>query len=245
MRFDYYCGCVAATAPCPICSDGSIDVSRPDAVVPYLSIPNNENPTCKQLATLGVIAEPNELMINGCAIFEEQADFCGCPGATKPAESCEFCSGGVAPPNPSLVTPFGDTCEELSEYLSFLPSVQCDSERVGFIKRQDFLCGCPSATTGCALCADDGSHAIEFADRHIPLLSLPLNTNPTCREVVDFMAVNDGDLSDAGCSALQGYAGYCGCPATSPRNECSFCPNGGTPSSPDMIVTGDFTCQDL
>merc|ERR1712232_338211 len=29
------------------------------------------------------------------------------------------------------------------------------------------------------------------------------------------------------------------------RNECSFCPNGGTPSSPDKIVSGDFTCQDL
>jgi len=245
MRFDFYCGCAAATAPCPICPDGTIEIAKPDAIIPYLIIPNNENPTCRQLATLGVIAEPGELVLDDCSIFEAQSDFCGCPGATKPAESCEFCSDGVAPPNPSLITPFGDTCEELSEYLSFLLPDQCDSERIGFIKRQDFLCGCPSATTSCALCADHGSNAVEFADRNIPLLSLPLNTNPTCQEVIEFMAVNDGDLSDAGCSALQGYSGYCGCPETPVKNECSFCPNGDIPSNPDKVVSDIFTCKGL
>lgn len=246
QRFDYLCGCAAATAPCPICKDGTINVSNPDAIVPYLILPNNnENPTCRQLATLGVIAEPGELVLDDCSIFEAQADFCGCPESTKPDSSCIFCSDGATPPNPSLITPFGDTCEQLSEYLSYLPSDQCDSERIGFIKRQDFLCGCPSATTSCALCADHGSNAVEFADRHIPLLSLPLNTNPTCQEVVEFMSVNDGDLSDAGCSALQGYAGYCGCPETSVNNQCSFCPNGGSPSKPDKTVSDLFTCQGL
>ena len=245
MRFDYFCGCAAATAPCPICSDGTTEIANPDAIIPYLIIPNNENPTCRQLATLGVIAEPGELVLDDCSIFEAQADFCGCPGATKPLESCEFCSDGAVPPNPSLITPFGDTCEELSEYLSFLPSDQCDNDRIGFIKRQDFFCGCPSATTSCALCADHGSNAIAFADRRIPLLSLPLNTNPTCQEVVEFMAVNDGDLSDAGCSALQGYAGYCGCPETTVISECSFCPYGDTPSNSDKVVSDLFTCQGL
>jgi hypothetical protein len=245
-RFDYFCGCASATAECPICSDGSIEVSNPDAVIPYLIIPpNNENPTCQQLATLGVIAEPGELLLEDCNIFEAQADYCGCPGATKPDNSCEFCPGGNPPPNSSLNTPFGDTCEELSEYLSFLPFDQCDSDRVGFIKRQDFLCGCPSATTNCALCSDHGSNDVEYADRHIPLLSLPSNTNPTCGEVVEFMAVNDGDLSDAGCSALQQYQGYCGCPATPAKNECYFCPNGGTPSDPNKVVSDVFTCKGL
>jgi len=244
-RFDYFCGCASATAPCPICSDGSIEISKPDAVIPYLIIPNNENPTCQQLATLGVIAEPGELVLDNCSVFEAQADFCGCPGATQPEASCDFCPGGDFPKNPSLVTPFGDTCGELNEYLSFLPSNQCDSDRIEFIKRQDFLCGCPSATTSCALCADHGSNDITHVERHIPLLTLPLNTNPTCGEVVEFMSVNDGDLSDAGCSALQQYQGYCGCPATVAKNECSFCPNGGTPSNPNKVVSDDFTCQGL
>jgi len=245
MRFDYFCGCESATAPCPICPDRTIEISNPDAVIPYLILPKNENPTCQQLATLGVIAEPGELVLDDCSIFEAQADFCGCPEATKPEVSCKFCPDGDSPPNLSLMTPFGDTCEELSEYLSFLPSDQCDSDRVGFIKRQDFLCGCPSATTGCALCSDHGSNNVEYADRHIPLLSLPLNTNPTCGEVVEFMSVNDGDLSDAGCTALQEYQGYCGCPATTVKKECSFCPNNGTPSNPNKIVSDVFTCQGL
>mmetsp|Transcript_16787 Transcript_16787/g.38782 ORF Transcript_16787/g.38782 Transcript_16787/m.38782 type:complete len:811 (+) Transcript_16787:89-2521(+) len=244
-RFDYFCGCATAEAPCPICPDGSIEVSKPDAVIPYLIIPNNENPTCQQLATLGVIADPGELVLDDCSVFTAQAAFCGCPGTSKPEASCDFCPGGDLPENPSLVTPFGDTCEELNEYLSSLPNTQCDNDRVGFIKRQDFLCGCPSATTQCALCDDHGSNDVSYPDRHIPLLSLPLNTNPTCGEVVEFMSVNDGDLSDTGCSALQQYQGYCGCPATVPKNECSFCPNGGTPSYPDKIVSDEFTCQGL
>jgi hypothetical protein len=245
QRFDYFCGCPGTEAPCPICSDGTTDVSRPDAVVPYLIIPNNENPTCRELATLGVIAEPGELVLDDCSIFATQADFCGCPNANPPANVCEFCPGGAAPPNPDQVTPFGDTCAELSEYLSYLTAEQCNTQRVGFIKRQDFLCGCPSATTNCALCANLGNNAIQNTDRRIPLLSLPLNTNPTCQEVVEFMAVNDGELSEAGCSALQSYAGYCGCGETQPVNACSFCPNGGTPADPTKVVSELFTCQEL
>lgn len=244
-RFDYFCGCASASAPCPICPDGSIDVSNPDFIIPYLIIPNNENPTCQQLATLGVIAEPGELVLDDCTVFEAQAKFCGCPGTTLPENSCEFCPGGDSPPKPSLITPFGDTCEELSEYVSSLPPEECDSDRVGFIKRQDFLCGCPSATTSCAMCSNHGSNDVTYPDRHIPLLSLPLNINPTCGEVVEFMSVNDGDLSEAGCSALQEYQGYCGCPETPIKNECSFCPNGGTPSNPDTVVSDVFTCQGL
>jgi hypothetical protein len=74
---------------------------------------------------------------------------------------------------------------------------------------------------------------------------LPLNSNPTCGEVVEFMSVNDGDLSQAGCSALQEYQGYCGCPAIPVKNECSFCPNGGTPFNPDKVISDVFTCQGL
>jgi len=245
QRFDYLCGCSNSTAPCPICPDGSIEISNPDSVVPYLIIPNNENPTCQELATLGVIAEAGELVLDDCSLFEAQASFCGCAGTTKPETTCEFCPGGESPPNESLNTPFGDTCQELSDYLSYLTPEECATERVGFIKRQDFLCGCPSATTTCALCADHGSNDVTYDERHIPLLSLPLNPNPTCGEMVEFIAVNDGDLSDAGCSALQEYQGYCGCPATSVKNQCSFCPNGGLVATPDKVVSDVFTCQDL
>ncbi|KAL3917687.1 MAG: hypothetical protein SGILL_004595 [Bacillariaceae sp.] len=245
QRFDYYCGCVSATAECPICPDGTIDVANPDAIVPYLIIPDNENPTCSQLATLGVIAEPGELVLEDCSIFTSQAAYCGCPTAIKPDVGCEFCPGGSAPPNPDLVTPFGDTCSELSDYLTYLTPDQCSSDRVGFMQRQDFLCGCASATTQCALCGAHGSNDVSFPDRHIPLLSLPLNSNPTCQEVVEFMAVNDGDLSEAGCSALQGYQGYCGCPSVVPGNQCSFCPNGGSPSTPNKVVSELFTCGAL
>jgi hypothetical protein len=141
QRFDYYCGCASATAPCPICSNGSIDVANPDLIIPYLIIPNNENPTCHELAVLGVIAEPGELVLDDCTIFSAQSGFCGCPNEVQPTDGCDFCPGGTAPPNPDLVTPFGDTCSELDAYLKFLSPDECSSERVGFIQRQDFLCG--------------------------------------------------------------------------------------------------------
>mmetsp|Transcript_26585 Transcript_26585/g.63366 ORF Transcript_26585/g.63366 Transcript_26585/m.63366 type:complete len:831 (+) Transcript_26585:393-2885(+) len=245
QRFDFYCGCPDATAPCPICPDGSTSVSKPDAVIPYLIIPNNENPTCKELATLGVIADPGELVLEDCSIFEAQSDFCGCPNAAPPVNACQFCPGGISPPNPDQVTPFGDTCAELAEYLSYLPADECASERVGFIQRQDFLCGCEGASTNCALCGAAGNNDIVNPERRVPLLSLPLNTNPTCQEVVEFMAVNDGDLSDAGCSALQSYAGYCGCGAAPPVNACTFCPNGGSPANFDKVVSELFSCEEL
>jgi hypothetical protein len=245
QRFDYFCGCDAATAVCPICPDKSMDVANPDAVIPYLIIPDNENPTCQQLATLGVIAKQGELVLDDCTVFSSHASFCGCPNTTKPTSGCEFCPGGTTPSNPDLVTPFGDTCTELTEYLSFLSPDLCASDRVGFIQRQDFLCGCPSAVTECPFCSEDGSNQISEPERHIPLLSLPLNSNPTCKEVVEFMAINDGDLSVAGCSALQSYQGYCGCPSVAVGNQCSFCPNGGVPANPDKIVSELFTCQDI
>merc|ERR1712087_202394 len=46
-------------------------------------------------------------------------------------------------------------------------------------------------------------------------------------------------------AALQDYQGYCGCPATTVKNECSFCPNGGTIAEPSKVVSDVFTCQDL
>lgn len=244
-RFDYFCGCESAVAACPICPDNSIEISNPDAIIPYLIVPNNENPTCQELATLGVIFQPGELTLDDCSIFEKQADFCGCPGATKPEDSCDFCPGGDSPSNPSLTTPFGDTCEELNEYLSFLPPGDCDSARVGFIQRLDFICGCPSSTASCTICPDDGSHDIEYADRSIPLLTINVVQNPTCGEVVEFMSVSEGDLSEESCTDLQEYQGYCGCPDVPVKNECSFCPNGGTPSYPDKVVADVFTCQGL
>jgi len=245
-RFDYLCGCNGATAPCPICPDGSINITNDDAIVPYLIIPKNDNPTCRQLATLGVIAEPGELVLDNCTIFEAQAAFCGCPGTSKPeTSSCPFCPDGSDPPKAELETPFGDTCKELSDYLSYLPEDQCGTDRVGFIKRQDFLCGCASATTNCALCPDHGSNDASYGERHIPLLSLPTNSNPTCSEIVEFLAVNDGDLSDTGCSALQEYQGYCGCPEMTPREECSFCPHGGTPANATKVVSELYTCEEL
>ena len=244
-RFGYMCGCPSATATCPICPDGSLEISNPDGVIPYMVIPNNENPTCRELSTLGAVAKPEELILDDCSLFHAQASFCGCTGTTKPVTTCDFCPGGESPPNTSLNTPFGDTCGELNDYLSYLTPEHCNTERVDFIKRQDFLCGCTSATTTCPLCADHGSHDVTFDDRHIPLLSLPLNPNPTCGEMVNFIAANDGDLSEAGCSALQEYQGYCGCPSTSPKNECSFCPNGGTIATPEKVVSELFTCQDL
>eukprot|EP00536_Pseudo-nitzschia_multiseries_P017975 jgi/Psemu1/315268/fgenesh1_kg.1996_\ len=59
------------------------------------------------------------------------------------------------------------------------------------------------------------------------------------------MAVNDGDLSESGCAALQEYQGYCGCPEVTAPNECTFCPNGGTVGNATKIVSDLYTCQDL
>ena len=64
--------------------------------------------------------------------------------------------------------------------------------------------------------------------------------------MVEFMSVNDGDLSNAGCQALQEFGGYCGCmDPPPPDNGCTFCPDGSPPSNPDKVVSELFTCQQL
>ena len=242
-RFAYMCGCPYPTTPCLLCPDGSLEMSNPDGIIPNLNIRFIRDPTCRELAFLGVVAKPGEPYLNDCSVFEAQANYCGCPGTTKPVTTCDFCPGGELPLNESHVTVFGDTCEELNNYLSYLAPDDCNTERANFTKQWDFQCGCTSATPQCPLCANHGSHNVTFSDRHIPLS--PLKDNPTCGEMVSYMAENDGDFSDERCAALQMHQGYCGCPETAPTNQCSFCPNGGSVATPEKVVSELFTCQDL
>ena len=58
---------------------------------------------------------------------------------------CSLCPNGDAPGFPDLFTPYGDTCGELAEYLTYTSTEQCDTERIEIIQRTGWLCNCPDA----------------------------------------------------------------------------------------------------
>ena len=142
--FDYFCGCPNSEIHCPICvNSNSAVMANPDRVVPFLGFDDldEHNPTCLFLATLGATTD---LESTTCDLIQSQGDFCGCDGASEPDEGhgCDYCEGGQPPANGEKRTQFGDTCNELATYLSYLPQEECDSDRVALIRQTDFRYVC-------------------------------------------------------------------------------------------------------
>jgi hypothetical protein len=157
--------------------------------------------------------------------------------------ACNLCLAGAAPANPEYVTTFGDTCGELDNYLSLLSSEECLTDRIAAVSNFDWLCGCPNASPPtCAICPD-GTSDISNSDRVIPSLNLGQgNVDPTCEQVRVLAALAESPFD--GCPFVQKQAGFCGCSNVEPENVCSFCPAGGQPLRPDLVVSGD-TCAEL
>jgi hypothetical protein len=89
----------------------------------------------------------------------------------------------------------------------------------------------------------DGTSDISNSDRVIPSLNLGQdNVDPTCEEVRVLAALAESPFE--GCPFVQDQAGFCGCSNVEPENVCSFCPGGGEPLRPDLVVSGD-SCGEL
>ena len=124
-------------AQCPLCENDATP-SNPEKIIPFLGLQNgNNNPTCGDLQQAASSLS--------CDLTEAHKAFCGCPEAdsTTPISACRLCDGELAPGRPDAVTPFGDTCAELDEYMSFLSPRECGTNRVQLIDFADYYCRCP------------------------------------------------------------------------------------------------------
>jgi hypothetical protein len=238
---DYFCGCPGSEPACPMCSDGTSNIRNGDAILPFFGNPlDGDKSTCRDVADYGFITSGG----SSCDLVTNEANYCGCGDSTGVLNNCRLCPNGEDPPNGSYVTLVA-TCSEIDFYVSHQSAEQCASDRVQSMLQADFLCGCSGTTTTCPFCVNDGTNTIQFPDKRMPILGLPGNAQPTCLDVVNFAALTD-DLLDASlCTTFQSYGGFCGCTNVEPSNTCSFCPNGGSPSQPDLQVSSEFTCATL
>jgi hypothetical protein len=201
------CGCQGATATCPMCENGTIDIAHPNKYVPFLTLDGDKtepvaynNPTCEELAFFGSTADPDSKM---CHIVKTQAGFCGCSNVT-PKNECFFCPEGDKPENLNLQLDTGDTCQDIADYMSFLDIDQCKSEQVEDMRALGFTCGCKNTIPHCTLCP----YASDTFDPDI----VPDASGRTCLEI----ALSIAGLPHAACqeqrkSLTEIAAARCGC----------------------------------
>ena len=127
---------VVVEAQCTLCENDAAPANI-DKIIPFLGTPDgNSNPTCGDLQK-SATSFP-------CDLTEGHQAFCGCPGTSStPLNACSLCDGELEPGRPDSVTPFGDTCAELDEYMSFLSPRECGTNRVKLIDFADYFCRCP------------------------------------------------------------------------------------------------------
>ena len=214
-------------------------MANPDRIIPQLGIAGKPNPTCEDAADYAPFSSSQDV----CRLLQSQAAFCGCPEATKPEATCSFCSNGEPPTNGDLETPFGNTCDELSEYVTFMTPGECETERGETLLRNAFLCGCAFAEAACAMCPD-GSIDLDHPDRVVPFFNLnAAQANPTCADVAAAAAV--ASPKTINCDLVKAQAGYCGCKNVQPESKCHFCPDGKAPQQMSFVTPTTDTCENL
>mmetsp|Transcript_36387 Transcript_36387/g.56525 ORF Transcript_36387/g.56525 Transcript_36387/m.56525 type:complete len:443 (-) Transcript_36387:212-1540(-) len=151
LRNAFGCGCAGATTDCAMCPDGTIQMNRPDNVVPFFSLVDGTgNPTCMDVAVAAASTALDEI---DCDLIQKQAGFCGCANA-DPLNECTFCPSGETPAHLDLVVSTTDTCRELNDYTTYMDASTCESGRAANIKALGFVCGCPGVEAQCSLCPD-------------------------------------------------------------------------------------------
>lgn len=154
-------------------------------------------------------------------------------------------------------TPYGDTCDELNQYLKSLTKEQCQNPNnyryIEEIKNSAYGCGCQGTTATCPMCQNDKSINISNPDRPIPFLSfidvggskklLSQRSSPTCQELAMFASAEDP--SSSLCQLARDNAGFCGCPGVTRQNKCTFCPHGNPPARENYVVPTLDTCGEL
>lgn len=156
QRTNWLCKCPNSETPCSMCPDNTVDLAREDSVIPFFSLPNNNNPSCLEIRNIATLIDPDDEEFD-CALVQEQAGFCGCPDI-EPLNICTFCPDGSDPANSDLQTPTTDTCDDLNTYYSYFDSEGCDTLVATSIASMGFLCGCPGVEANCELC--DGTEGM-------------------------------------------------------------------------------------
>ena len=227
---------------CKLCDTDLPSSATRSNIIPELEIPGAPNPTCQDAQDYALTVDADSVV---CSMLQSQAAFCGCTDVTPPTEPCSLCPNGNAPPRTDLViTDAGETCGDLATYLSFLSNDECQTtDRGQALMRYAFACGCDGATTQCAMCPD-GTIDMANPDAVIPFFSLVDGIgNPTCQDVAIIASSSPQDEID--CTLIQQQAGFCGCTNIAPKNACSLCPEGASPTKPDLEVETTDTCLEL
>ena len=225
---------------CEVCPNGGSH-TNPTGIIPQLLIPGKPNPTCEDAIAYAGVVDSNT---DTCELLQQQAAFCGCEGVTAPANRCTLCENGQPPDRGSRETVYGDTCDELNTYLSFLSVEDCQTERGQDLLRHAFGCQCPGASTECAMCPD-GTIDLQHSDKVVPFFSETISGSgePTCEELALIAASTPSE--SIACELIQDQAGYCGCAEVDPINVCSFCPGREAPDNYNLETNTKDTCGDL
>jgi hypothetical protein len=214
-------------------------MTNPDLIIPQLGMAGKPNPTCEDAAEYAPYSSSREV----CRLLQSQAAFCGCPESSKPEATCSFCPNGEPPEHGDKETPFRNTCDELSEYVTYLTPQECETERGETLLRNSFLCGCAFTEASCAMCPD-GSIDVMFPERVVPFFNLnAAQANPTCEDVAAAAAV--AAPKTINCDLVKAQAGYCGCTNVDPEEKCHFCPNGALPERMKFVTPTTDTCENL
>jgi hypothetical protein len=239
---------VAEEDGCKMCESADAVLANADKIIPFLGESGQINPTCQAVFDFAPSVPATD--VETCSLIQGQSAFCGCPETSgEPFNACSLCPEGTdsLPGAPDFVAPYGGTCAELYEYISFMPQTECNEfDRADLLLANNWLCKCPNANVDCSLCPDE-TVDMDNPDLVIPYFAIPNNDKPTCAEARDFASVRD--VTE--CRLYKNNAGYCGCPTTrtgeptEPLNVCTFCPDGRPPTKPDYITPTADKCSDL
>jgi hypothetical protein len=93
------------------------------------------------------------------------------------------------------------------------------------------------------LCPDN-TFDLGNADAVIPFFNTLDAEDPTCANVRNSASLKGPD-DGFDCTQIQVHAGFCGCEGVEPKNVCSFCPTGESPTKSDYITPTQDSCEDI
>lgn len=182
--------CTRAFERCSICS-GDGQIAFPDAIIPYFFLRGDDSVTCSDLETRASSVPADS---SRCERYQTNAGYCGCPEAESPLFECTFCPNGNFPSKPEMYLLMGETCEDLHNYVSYMPEDQCTSFQYQGIVKNAYQCGCDvsipevfhrhasnTPQNSCSVCPD-GS-ALPKPNHYLDLVDM------TCGEYSDMISI--------------------------------------------------------
>jgi hypothetical protein len=212
-----------------MCPDNTLDLGNADAVIPFLSTPDDRNPTCAKIRNSASLVGPGDDF--DCTTVQVHAGFCGCAGI-EPQNVCSFCPTGESPTKLSKIVPTSDSCEDIETYVSFLDEEGCESPVTQSLLGLGYICGCPGAQPSCTLCPDGAA----------PIDNDVIADGPTtCGEFADIVGGLTPGLCEAQSLEIQAAAARC-CGGDIEFPVCSIQQNPSM-CTDDLLATTDEECE--